>query len=52
LPTPPLPRNQDLDLRVDPLSGLKVLVVSADLIQDVFQITADFGRQIVQLAVK
>jgi hypothetical protein len=46
--------EQNLDLRVDPSSGVKVLVVSADFIQNIFKIelAADFGRQIIQIAAK
>ena len=47
LADPAVAEEQDLDLRVDPLAGLKVLVVGADFIQDVFErmLAADFrGR--------
>jgi hypothetical protein len=46
--------EQNLDLRVDPLSGLKVLVVSVDFIQDVFisVFAADLRGQIFELAGK
>ena len=54
LADPAVAEEQDLDLRVDPLAGLKVLVVGADFIQDVFDrsLAADFRGQIIQLAAK
>ena len=51
---PAVAEEQDLDLCVDLLAGLKVLVVGADFIQDVFDLAfaADFRGQIIQLAAK
>jgi hypothetical protein len=45
-------KQEDLDLRVVLLAGLKVLVVCADFIHDVLPImfAADFRREIVKLA--
>ena len=46
---PAVAEEQDLDLRVDPLAGLKVLVVGTDFIQDVLKpvFPADFRWQII-----
>ena len=50
---PAVAEKQDLDFRVDPLSGLEVLVMGADFIQNVFvPSAADFKGQITQLAAK
>jgi hypothetical protein len=45
-------KQEDLDLSVDPLAGLKVLVMGADLIHDIFPVifAADLCREVVKLA--
>jgi hypothetical protein len=43
-------KEQDFDLRVNPLSGVKVLVVCSDFIQNVLTVSADFGGEILELA--
>lgn len=51
LADPAIAEKQDFDLRVESLSGLKVLVMGADLIHDVlpFMFAADLGREMVVL---
>jgi len=53
LADPAIAEEENLQRRVGLLAGLKVLVVGADFIQDVFvPIAADFRGQIIQLAAK
>jgi hypothetical protein len=47
-----LAQEEDLDLSVEPLTGLKVSEMSPDFIEDVLpRAAADFRRQILKLAV-
>jgi hypothetical protein len=49
---PAVAEEQDLDLRVDLFSGLKVFVVGTDFIQDVLImiLSANLGWEIIELA--